>query len=84
MQNMLHWLLKVMLRCEQKFQDGGQLEYINILDAAATAILKVTDSGTIRGLLYIARNEDIGRVLFVVSCNVHGKWLRSCPDNQFP
>ena len=72
-----------MLKCEQKFQDGGQLEYINILDAAATAILKVTDSGTIRGLLYIARNEDIGRVLFVVSRNVNGKWLRSYPDNQF-
>ena len=37
------------------------MEYVNILDAAATAILKVTDSGTIRSLLYIARNEDIGK-----------------------
>ena len=62
MQNVLHWLLKVMLRCEQKFQENGQMEYVNILDAAATAILKVTDSGTIRSLLYIARNEDIGKI----------------------
>ena len=63
MQNLLHWLLKVMLKCLQKFQDGGQQEYVNVLDAAATAVLKVTDSGTIRGILYIARNEEMGKNL---------------------
>ena len=57
----------VMLKCVQKFQDNGQQDYVNILDAAATAVLKVTDSGTIRGLLYIARNEDIGKV-YVLLC----------------
>ena len=61
MQNLLHWLLKVMLKSVQKFQDAGQQDYINVLDAAATAVLRVTESSTIRGLLYIARNEETGK-----------------------
>ena len=61
MQNLLLWLLKVMLKSVQKFQDGGQQDYVNVLDAASTAVLKMTESTTVRGVLYIARNEETGK-----------------------
>ena len=64
MQNLLLWLLKVMLKSVQKFQEGGQQDFVNVLDAASTAVLKMTESTTIRGVLYIARNEETGKRSF--------------------
>lgn len=58
LQSLLHWLLKVMLRAVQHYQESGQTEYQNVLHAATLAADAITESSTVNGLLYVAQCED--------------------------
>ncbi|XP_060574517.1 mediator of RNA polymerase II transcription subunit 24-like [Ruditapes philippinarum] len=58
LQALVHWLLKVMLKCVQQYQESRQTEYQNVLHAAALAADAITDSYTVNGLLYIAQSEE--------------------------
>lgn len=58
LQSLLHWLLRVMLRSVQQYQESRHKEYQNVLHAAALAADAITESSTVNGLVYIAQSED--------------------------
>ena len=67
LQALVYWLLKVMLKSVQQYQESRQTEYQNVLHAAALAADAITDSNTVNGLLYIAQSEDSGKSRLLIN-----------------
>ncbi|KAL3832581.1 hypothetical protein ACJMK2_024214 [Sinanodonta woodiana] len=85
LQSLIHWLLLCMLKSLQKIHEHLQQEYVSVLDAAGNAVQKTLESATVRGLLYIARSEDIDtyRDLEQTEVNVRGT-ASQIPNDALP
>jgi len=66
LQSLVHWLLKIMLKSVQTYQETKLPEHQNVLHAAAQALNAMTQSSSVNALLYIARSEGSGMIASLI------------------